>query len=46
MGKKDDERFWNLIKFKIYATDEELENAAPLLFIVIVIVIVGAIILF
>ena len=29
MGKEDDERFWNLMIYKVYATDKEMAEMAP-----------------
>lgn len=37
MSREDDERFWNLVVFKVYATDKELEEMAPALLVVILI---------
>jgi hypothetical protein len=43
MGDNDEEqRFWNLIMFKIPLTDEEMEDTAPaivVLFLILVVVI-------
>jgi len=43
--KDDDERFYNFITHKMYATDEEIAESAPALFIV-VLVIIGVIVYF
>lgn len=40
-NKDDDERFWNLMVFKMYMTDKEMEEAAPFLLGVIVVILVG-----
>jgi hypothetical protein len=42
-GSKDDERFWNLLMFKVYATDEEILEMSPyvLVGVIIFIIIVG-----
>lgn len=38
MGNNDDdERFWNLMMFKTYATDKEMEEAAPVIIAIIAI---------
>ena len=34
MSKDDDERFWNFLVYKIWATDKEMEEMAPTLLIV------------
>lgn len=32
MGNNDDDqRFWNLVVFKVYATDKEMEEIIPLI---------------
>lgn len=45
MGNNDDEeRFWNLMLLKIYATDKEIEEMAPafgVLFVIILIALVA-----
>lgn len=43
--KEDDERFWNLITHKMYATDAEIAESAPGVFIAIL-VLIGVIIYF
>lgn len=47
MGKGDDdkERFWNLVMFKIWATDKELEDMMPIA-VVIILLAIGAVLLF
>lgn len=42
--KDDDERLWNLVVFKIYATDEEMGDLAPFLGKFLLLVLVLAII--
>ena len=48
MSKEDDERLHNLILFKVYATDKELDSLMPalLIFVCIVLGIIGLILLF
>ncbi len=41
---KDSQRFWNLIVFKMYATDDEIEDMMPIFGIIILLVIVGGLI--
>lgn len=42
LGKNDDEqRLWNLILFKVPLTDKEIEDASPILGVVLVIVIIA-----
>ena len=40
MGNKDNERFKNFIFFNVYATDEEMEEAMPVVGIVVAIIII------
>lgn len=45
MSKEDDERFWNLIIYKMWATDAEMAEILPVLGViglVIFVVVVGA----
>lgn len=37
---KDDERFRNLIMFKMYATDDEIEDMMPAILVVAIIAVV------
>lgn len=42
MGNNDDEqRFWNLCVFKIYATDKEIEEMTPVLGVILAIILIG-----
>lgn len=40
MEKKDDERFWNLMVFGAYGTNEEIGAIAPVLAIILIIVLI------
>ena len=42
---KDDERFKNLLIYKMYATDNEIEEMMPAL-LVVVIIVIGLLVLF
>jgi hypothetical protein len=42
VSREDDERLWNLIVFKVYATDRELEDAAPFILGVLAVIAVVA----
>lgn len=39
-GNDDNERFWNFLIFKFYGTDKELEEASPVLGIIVIVVFV------
>lgn len=39
-GDDDDQRFWNLIMFNFYGTDEEFENASPIIIVIVIIIII------
>ena len=39
-GNKADERFWNLVLFRIYATDDEFTGMIPFLMACIAVVVV------
>jgi hypothetical protein len=41
MGNKDDERFWNLLVYKMYATDEEIAEMMPFLLGLLVLIGIG-----
>jgi hypothetical protein len=43
-NNEDDQRLWNLLLFKVPATDKELEDATPAILIVLVILIIGGLI--
>jgi len=41
-GDEDDQRFWNLIIYKMYLSDKEMEEAAPfMLGVFAVIAVIG-----
>jgi len=37
---EDDQKFWNLVMFKVYATDEELIDAAPWALLIVVVIVI------
>jgi len=40
LGNDDnDERFWNLLMFKVFATDGEMKKGAPVLIVLAVLII-------
>jgi len=46
---KDDERMWNFLVFKFWGTDEEMNEASPVLVVValvVIVVVIGLIFLF
>lgn len=40
---EDDQRFWNLAVFKIYATDKEIENTSPWVYIILLAIVIGVV---
>lgn len=44
MSEEDDERVRNLVSYKMYATDEEMEQAGPFILIIIVLIVIGVIV--
>jgi hypothetical protein len=40
-NKDDDERFWNFLVYKIYATDAEMSEMAPTLIVIFLLVLAG-----
>lgn len=46
MSEKDDERFWNLMIYKVWATDKEMEEMGPFLMIALVVMVAILIIIF
>ena len=46
MNKDEEERWENLIIYGIHATDEEMEEVAPIIGVAILIIIVAALIYF
>jgi len=50
LGDNDnEERMWNFVLFKFYATDEEMSNLSPIigiLLVVVIILIIGGLCLF
>lgn len=40
MSREDDERMWNLLICKCYATDKEMEDMAPFILIAVVILVI------
>lgn len=41
MSKQDDERFWNFVVYKIWATDKEMEEMAPFYLVLFGILAIG-----
>lgn len=39
-GNKDDERFWNLMLWNIYATDKECEKIMPYVFAIVIVFVI------
>lgn len=47
LGDNDDEeRMWNFLMFKFYATDEEMESGSPIILLLVVVVIIIGIVLY
>ena len=39
--KEDEERFFNFLVYKIWATDKEMEEAAPTLIVIYLLILAG-----
>jgi hypothetical protein len=42
---EDNQKFWNMILFKVYMSDKEIKDSSPLFVVILILLIIAAIIL-